>query len=696
LLELLKVHDIYESAPIEVEAYDPERLNILKGSTKAQPLADRLVGDAAAYLREPGRYIEMGAVELEHSIANGGAPPAKPYWDKVLASDRGARVRFLRQLASLGLGVFCRKARGYMGIFFIRKKTGMQRMILDARFASACHRKPPACRLGTPAALGRLDLSDEALRAGGLEPASALHAVGIDLVDCFYQYNVLHMCDWFACERAEPASVWEVTEAWDPSAGRYDAVDPSTQLYFCFSALPMGWSWSLFFAQSAMTTALRTVFPQRSLGSAGLVGGLLEDASVAPLVGKSAPVCAVYVDNATIVAESRAAAAAAAELAKGALRRVGLVIGDYDPPTQHLRTLGLELDLAARKLSHQPRRAWAIYGGCRALLHMGGATFKMIEVFLGHLVNYFLLARPGLVAIQALYKFKHASFDKGWCRFAREVFDELLLIMGLVFVCGVRDLGLPFADQVYCGDASLKGYAVGHTTLDAEEVRQLCLVHERWRFQAVPPEAHDVEDSLQPWEPRQLAAPCFEEWATALDRRFVDKEKLKPKGWDRRRAFVPAVGAVPVLPPVLSVGSSWKLVVQKAWEHKEPIHLLESRVELFAVRHAARSNRLRGAQVLTLSDNLASVLAHEAGRARNHALRRLVARGSAYQLAVNMIWRHRYIHSEVNPLDHASRAADRGELSPPSSGVTRRRGSPRISPGLPAGVPARGRRRKLV
>eukprot|EP00972_Heterocapsa_arctica_P014525 2138077-Heterocapsa_arctica.AAC.1 len=57
-------------------------------------------------------------------------------------------------------------------------------------------------------------------------------------------------------------------------------------------------------------------------------------------------------------------------------------------------------------------------------------------------------------------------------------------------------------------------------------------------------------------------------------------------------------------------------------------------------------------------------MAHEKGRAKDRALRAVVCRSSAYLLACGFRWSHRYLHSEANPTDWGSRAADRKELRP--------------------------------
>eukprot|EP00972_Heterocapsa_arctica_P072084 10646119-Heterocapsa_arctica.AAC.1 len=65
----------------------------------------------------------------------------------------------------------------------------MQRMVIDGRYASQCHHRPPHTRLGTPASVASLDFSDAAFAAAGLPDDPPLHIASLDLVDCFYQYT---------------------------------------------------------------------------------------------------------------------------------------------------------------------------------------------------------------------------------------------------------------------------------------------------------------------------------------------------------------------------------------------------------------------------------------------------------------------------------------------------------------------------
>ena len=120
------------------------------------------------YLRAD-QTIELGALELEGMVDRGEIEPVKPYWDVVLRRDRRTRIDLLQRLVRLGLAGFRRRAKGFVGLFCVRKKHDQQRLIIDGRYASQCCRRPPASKLGTSATIGDLDLSDSTLRAAGLE-----------------------------------------------------------------------------------------------------------------------------------------------------------------------------------------------------------------------------------------------------------------------------------------------------------------------------------------------------------------------------------------------------------------------------------------------------------------------------------------------------------------------------------------------
>ena len=112
-------------------------------------------------------------------------------------------------------------------MFFVHKKDNNIRLIADGRQASACHRRPPRTRLGSPRAHAEIDLGDETLTtAGGFGSVSeiAVHASGADVKDSF-QFSLRPLASWFGIDELVTASDFGVTTAWDDESESMVPVD---------------------------------------------------------------------------------------------------------------------------------------------------------------------------------------------------------------------------------------------------------------------------------------------------------------------------------------------------------------------------------------------------------------------------------------------------------------------------------------
>eukprot|EP00972_Heterocapsa_arctica_P055470 8184642-Heterocapsa_arctica.AAC.1 len=70
---------------------------------------------------------------------------------------------FLGALHRAGLLTWRRRQRSAIGCFFIDKKDGNLRLVIDARITNSMHRQAPHSRLAVASALARLNFSDEAM-----------------------------------------------------------------------------------------------------------------------------------------------------------------------------------------------------------------------------------------------------------------------------------------------------------------------------------------------------------------------------------------------------------------------------------------------------------------------------------------------------------------------------------------------------
>ena len=110
---------------------------------------------------------------------------------------------------------------------------------------------------------------------------------------------------------------------------------------------------------------------------------------------------------------------------------------------------------------------------------------------LGHLVYNVLLWRPGLSLLSACYRFVYDNAGAVG-RFDDFVLGKLAFAAAVLPFVG-RDLAAADALDVYCSDASLKGYALHRALWTRPDARAASGIEERWRFRderalAEPPE----------------------------------------------------------------------------------------------------------------------------------------------------------------------------------------------------------------
>lgn len=92
---------------------------------------------------------------------------------------------------------------------------------------------------------------------------------------------------------------------------------------------------------------------------------------------------------------------------------------------------------------------------------------------------------------------------------------------------------------------------------------------------------------------------------------------------------------------------------------------------LAGLRRESRVASRHGWRLLSVGDNLSSLLAFEKGRSANEAVRRLCARAAAIQVGCEIPWSLRYVEAGRNPADGPSRLANADFLKPGQTVVGR-------------------------
>jgi len=709
LEEVLRSKCVYEVEEGAITApFEEEKLNVLKGGTVPKLAVDLVDDNVANQLRDPDRHIVLPDDQL---LEVGEA--VRPHWDARLANNTAAKWRFIESLRKVGLITFRRRARCHIGAFFVQKKNGQIRLVLDARPANQLHRAPPKSRLATPGALSNLNFTDEWARISeelldgvgcqwradvdegaatgegdnkDLEP----HGSGVDLQDGFYQFLVPELSSWFSFGVTCTAAEAGVSSVYCDEEKKEVPIDGSEHVWACFAGLPMGWSWALYVCHSALEACGR-----RSLQRLGMPPTCLGDRVPCPLFCRKLGLIAPYVDNGNVIAGSRATAQKIINSFKHELETLGFTLHEEVDPTQDFELVGRCLDGRRRLLHPRPRRMWRLRFAIKRVLVLRRLSPKAMRRLVGHLVDHLSGRRETLCCLDAVYRFI-GDGTGDVMELPGPVLAELRVAMGLLAVCSV-DLDRPMADLAYCSDASDAGFAVHSTPCSAKEGWMAAQFRERWRF--LEPEAVDVGDrraQLQGTLASFYAAPGypreFSEWAEAEMARSSEQRSFTRVAPQRPPELVEVVGAVPRLDDAWVQPQRWQRVVAGAWRSRGKIHCLEARAALVGLRREAVDPKRHRRTLLSLGDNLPEVLSFDRGRAKDWELLSLVRRGCAYQVGANIRWCRRYVESGRNPSDADSGIACRGGLRPGQIlvGPPRGRGVPKLSRPTPlsAAVPA--------
>ena len=141
-------------------------------------------------------------------------------------------------------------------------------------------------------------------------------------------------------------------------------------------------------------------------------------------------ICAPYVDNAKAASSDLDGIVAEFEDRR-------LVYHDVEQTWTLLKTVGVELNFTDRYLRHSRPRMFRLDLCSSFMLGLPGVTGHAMRIVLGHIVNIFLLMRPGLSTLDRCYAFA-MQFWAEFGVFTNEVRSELAAIQPLLSVVGRR------------------------------------------------------------------------------------------------------------------------------------------------------------------------------------------------------------------------------------------------------------------
>ena len=585
-----------------VRAYQRDLVSLPESG--AEPL------EATALIDDQGREILErfeSTMFVGEDVSHGS--PIKPYMDDTLRSSPKAYAQFISDIFERGMIDFDRTATSIITPFFVSKKSGKLRLVLDCRASNQQFDRPPDIALAAGYTFAQLELPE----------GESLFVAQSDVRDYFYSIGLPQGLRRYFALPPIPASAL-------PAGVGVIAESEGELWYPRMKVVPMGWSWAMWIAQ-------RIHQHQASVALACSPDQVLVDGRPPPSLEAGSPLLIPYADNLNVCGTNQAAVQSAKDKVVEQLRSVGFRVHEEEDASLRVQALGFVIDGEKGEVHPIAARRDKVRLGLLWLSKRPKVTGRAIERIVGHCVHLFMLRRDLLSIFRSVYDFKIANYHKP-CRLWRTAAEECRIAAALILTC-YADLRKPWCPTITASDASLSGTAVAALTVESGQVQTIGVCREMWRFKSKDPlaKARDAALCLDPF--------VHHETVMSLDPAERDPFQLN---LDFQH-----------VPVQIACHPEWKLQFACRMHKPEHITLLEGRGTVQAVRHKMRVEGNYGMKHLHLGDNLGMVLAFDRGRAKAVPLLICCRRATAFAIAGDCVFTHRWIPSEHNAADAGSR-----------------------------------------
>ena len=674
LLDMMKAHPTY-GEPSNLAPFDRKKLKILLSKGRPKTLEHLLPPHVLPLLSRWKTHIELTAEEANRKIQDDpSCCPKKPYWDPKLRHDKNERSQLILGLWKVGVVNFRLNIKSQVGLFFVKKKQPEWiRMVVDCRICNAFHRQPPVTRLGSASSFADIEMNPDLLRFHfGVGQNDVGWGSELDVADCFYQFEMKQLSKWFGIDDPRTTDEWRklgvsISDVFDEDIGATIPLGGDTIIYPVIGAMPMGWTWALFFANETVAHIARSTCVERPLEC--------REKLPSPQLWDGKTFTSTYVDNVSVFGAFEADVQARMDSLAAAFERHNIpVTWTYDRPTRIVETVGVIVDFEHGVIRNKPSRLWKVHLAGRELCRRSKVRSDAVEVWLGHATSIFRLCPCLLSIFTVIYRFVAV------CRGSRvrlwpAVKAEIMQATSLLWYARAK-LDCKYINQVDMGDSSNTGYAMMTRSFPSSKIQPISNVKEKWRYVPMPedfksaieffnahgdPESSEGAEHIKAFvragvgintEYGQWLQRALEEGNWLSTSAIVSQFKAKQK----RRDDVDVPAFVEPIPMDMVRPGSFRLLWMRKWRNpQEHINIKEGRVLVSSLKRSARAISHCGAKKLSLSDNLCCVLAFEKGRSSSSALNRLCKVSAAIQISLQIRWSIRHIETKRNLADNPSR-----------------------------------------
>ena len=189
--ELCRTSSRYDPQPLGTVAgerapYDKGLVSMPPPASTLHPVVESLDGGDKFVVEHWASHILKSPQDRDLYSTSVDRP--RPFLEPTLVKESSVYADFLDKLDKGGLLSWKQGLPSLLGVFFVRKKNGRLRIILDTRDVNGFFRPAPKTRLPTASALGSLEV----------DASDDVYLSGADLEDCFYHLGVpAGLEEWF-------------------------------------------------------------------------------------------------------------------------------------------------------------------------------------------------------------------------------------------------------------------------------------------------------------------------------------------------------------------------------------------------------------------------------------------------------------------------------------------------------------------
>ena len=386
-----------------------------------------------------------------------------------------------------------RRPKGKIAPFFVKKKSGQLRLVLDCRQVNQMFRKPYRPDLGPAESLQRIENPE----------GSPIYMGEGDLKNCFYQCGIESWLSEFFTFEEEIQVEWAKQEGFTETVDGEALIEGETY-FLCLKVLPMGFSWSFYLVQEMVVHLCRE-------------GGIPSEQTL--VAGWPAPdlkngiISNPYCDNLCVFGHDPAVVNVQLDRLIVLFKKKGFELHEIEYARTVSTPLGSHFDGAKGYVGpkhvklHKLRMAAKWFSSGRPV------TGRQVEIMVGLFTHEFLFNRGAMGIFRAAYTFIQDSYDIKqplWASAARE-----FAVAGRVLPLVRSSITCEWDSTVVSTDASTTGWGCTSTVRPISEIREIGVWEERWRFRRLEP---------CEWAPRRRAIEAQEKVDLLSDPRSLGNQ----------------------------------------------------------------------------------------------------------------------------------------------------------------------------